>query len=238
MSRFKMRSQAAEQMDDLELDEGRLALALADIRRVNRLLGGHATSLAGLRPFLSLEKAGPVHVLDVGCGDGEFLRYLAGHCRREEIPCRLTGWDFNPKTLDQARQASAGYPEIAFRQRDLRNQPKFPEGTLVICNLFLHHFTDTQIRELLAHWLSQGPRAIVVNDLHRNSVAYYLFWLFGLIFMRSPIARSDGRISILRGFRRKDFSRLAAGLPLGRTRLVWRWAFRYLWTLEPKKKLL
>lgn len=238
MSRFKMRSEAAEQMDDLELDEGRLALALTDIRRVNRLLGGHATSLAGLRPFLTKSSAGPVQVLDVGCGDGEFLRYLARHCRREEIPCRLTGWDFNPKTLDRARKASAGFPEIDFLQRDLHKQPEFPEGTVVICNLFLHHFTDTQIRRLLEHWLLQSPRAIVINDLHRNCAAYYLFWLFGLIFMRSPIARSDGRISILRGFRREDFSRLAAGLPLRRTRLVWRWAFRYLWTLEPKKKLL
>ena len=238
MSRFTKRSQAAEQMDDLELDEGRLALALADIRRVNRLLGGHGTSLAGLRPYLSSGKQGPVHVLDVGCGDGEFLRCLAAYCRREAIPCRLTGWDFNPKTLGRARRASAGFPEITYQQRDLRSQPQFPEGTVLICNLFLHHFTDAQIRGLLEHWLSLGPRAIVVNDLHRNLAAYYLFWLFGLIFMRSPIARSDGRISILRGFRRKDFSRLAAGLPLGRTRLVWRWAFRYLWTLEPKRKLL
>lgn len=238
MSRFKMRSQAAEQMDDLELDEARLSLALADIRRVNRLLGGHATSLAGLRPYLTSDNPRPVHVLDMGCGDGEFLRCLAAYCRKEAIPCRLTGWDFNPKTLERARLASAGFSEITYRQQDLLGLPEFPEGSLVVCNLFLHHFTDAQIRELLAHWISQAPRAIVVNDLHRNSAAYYLFWLFGLIFMRSPIARSDGRISILRGFRRKDFSRLAAGLPLGRTRLVWRWAFRYLWTLEPKKKLL
>ncbi len=238
MSRYRERSNLAEAMDDLSLEEDELALALRDIRRVNRLLGGHRTSIRGLRPYLKPEGEGIRHILDIGCGDGDFLRYLAGYCRRHGLTVKLIGWDFNPKSLDRARRASAAYEEIVFECRDVRDYPEIPDNTVVICNLFLHHFQTPEIQLLLENWLGQAPRAIIVNDLHRNRVAYYLFCIFGLIFMKSPVARADGRISIRRGFRRPEILEMSKKLPVSDVGLRWCWAYRYLWILEPEKKKL
>ncbi|MBC2840517.1 methyltransferase domain-containing protein [Robiginitalea sp. SC105] len=235
MNRFASRSSAPEQMDDLALDRQQLALALSDIRRVNRFLGGYRTSLAGLEPYLEAAGGDPLHIVDIGCGDGDFLIYLARHCRDRQLNVRLTGWDFNPKSLEKAREEAQDLPEISFERHDILELPELPSGALVICNLFLHHFSDADIGKLLRNWMGQSPKAIIINDLNRNPAAYYLFCLFGLIFMKSPVAVSDGKISILRAFCRRDIERISAVLPDTRFSLRWRWAFRYLWILEPDK---
>lgn len=234
---FRKRSDRPELMDDLALPGPLLRKALADIRLVNKLLGGNSISLLGLKPFLHEERTGPLCVVDVGCGNGEFLRHLAGFCRKKGIEVSLFGWDRNRQSLEQGRKLSAGFDEIRFEQRDILEDPPLPEGNpVVICNLFLHHFSDTQIQNMLSSWLLGGCRAIVVNDLHRNPVAYYLFCLFGAIFMKSRIARQDGLVSIRRGFSRQELEGFSRQLGSVDAQIRWRWAFRYLWVLQTNEK--
>jgi hypothetical protein len=115
--------------------------------------------------------------------------------------------------------------------------PELPQGGfIIICNLFLHHFRDEEIHKLLRYWNSSDCKAIVINDLDRNPWAYYLFRLFGVIFMKSGIARHDGLISIQRGFQRKDLDRFSNSLGAGTYHINWKWAFRYLWTLNLNEK--
>lgn len=230
---FRNRAWIPEMMDDLELEEMELKLALADIRRINRLLGGHAASLSGLRPYLQRAGTRPLKLVDIGCGDGAFLRLLASRCRSMDIEAELLGWDMNPKSLEMARNASAAFPEIRYDCQNVLDFPALPANSYVVCNLFLHHFSDLDITRLINNWIEQKCRIVMINDLHRHPLAYYLFWLFGAIFMKSGVARYDGAASIRRGFSKSDLRRLTAELPENRSSIKWRWAFRWLWCIEP-----
>ncbi|MEJ2585436.1 MAG: methyltransferase domain-containing protein [Robiginitalea sp.] len=230
---FQKRSNAPEWMDDLTHPTEEINQALADIKKVNRWLGGHRVSMHGLKPFLRRKRKTPLHILDMGCGNGEFLRHLGRYCNRQDIPVSLTGWDRNPRSLEWGEQHDKS-GEIRYECRDILSFPPLPKGEVVIvCNLFLHHFTDAQILETLKTWRDMGCRAIVVNDLHRNPLAYYLFHVFGFIFRLSRMARHDGLVSILRGFTREDLNSFRQDLG-AKSSFRWRWAFRYLWVLDFK----
>jgi 2-polyprenyl-3-methyl-5-hydroxy-6-metoxy-1,4-benzoquinol methylase len=219
-------------MDDLNLDGDQLKQALADIRLVNRVLGGHAIGLSALKPYMK-HNGPPVQIVDIGCGNGEFLRVLAHHCRKHQISMEMCGWDMNPRSLAMARTASQDLPEIRYEQHNVLESPALPAGCVVICNLFMHHFSTSQIRQMLKFWISSKPKAIIINDLHRHAAAYYLFRLFGRIFMKSRVARHDGAISIQRGFRASELRAISAELKCAKAQVSWKWAFRYLWRLEP-----
>lgn len=217
-------------MDDLSHPDAAVALALKDIRRVNSWLGGHRVGMAGLRPYLKTGSP-PVHILDMGCGDGEFLRHVSQYCQRSGIPVTLTGWDRNPGSLERGRQMAGG-GDLQLECRDITAFPHLPNGNLVVvCNLFLHHFSDEEILEMLRRWRNGGCRAIVVNDLHRNLWAHSLFRLFGVIFMKSKMARHDGLVSIRRGFKREELEQFGNRLGV-KAKIRWKWAFRFLWVLE------
>lgn len=236
-SSFKVRSNTPELMDDLDLPEAELRGALTDLRRVNTLLGGHAAGIAGLKPFLTKAGQKPCHILDIGCGDGEFLRHLSSYCAANGFEVKLTGWDRNAESLEAGVAKNDKGVSISYELRDVLAFPAMPEGEFVIiCNLFLHHFTDEEILKMLRYWSSSKCKAIVINDLDRNPLAYYLFRVFGVIFMNSKIAVHDGLISIQRGFRRKDLERFSKALGVHIFHIRWKWAFRYLWTLKFNEK--
>ena len=236
MMDFKKRTYDAEAMDDLSLPETELKRALADISRVNRYLGGHRSSIEALKPYLYRHKE-PLCILDIGCGNGEFLRYLARFCRKHGYEVRLIGWDINPRSVASAAALAAEFPEISIEEKNILDFPELPgHNTVVICNLFLHHFRESEIKKLLDTWLDDTCKAIVINDLHRNKLAYYLFRLFGAIFMKSEVARSDGAISIRRGFLRAELQDFSDQLSVNSYSIRWKWAFRYLWVLEGRKK--
>lgn len=230
---FRKRSNAPEWMDDLSHPASEINRALKDIEKVNRWLGGHSVSIRGLEPYLKAGGTQPVQILDMGCGNGEFLRHLHRYCSRKGIPVNLTGWDRNPRSLELGSQGKN--PEgLHFECRDILSFPTLPQGeVIIVCNLFLHHFTNAQILEIIRTWKDMGCKAVVVNDLHRNPLAYYLFHVFGFIFRLSRMARHDGRISILRGFTQKDLNAFNRELGV-KGSIRWRWAFRYLWVLDFK----
>jgi hypothetical protein len=78
------------------------------------------------------------------------------------------------------------------------------------------------------------PKTIIINDLQRNKLAYYLFHVFSLIFIKTKIAKQDGLISIRSGFVKSDLQRFGRALPGFIHRIQWRWAFRYIWVMQAK----
>ena len=84
----------------------------------------------------------------------------------------------------------------------------------VHCSLFLHHFPDDQVVELLRNFGEIARRAVVLSDLERNPVAYYFLPLTKWIFGWDPITLHDGPISVEASFHAGELERLAqdAGL--------------------------
>jgi hypothetical protein len=80
--------------------------------------------------------------------------------------------------------------------------------------------------------LEKASIGIVVNDLHRHAMAYFLFRLLCL-FTTNNMVREDGLISILKGFKRDELIRISENIGAS-YRIKWKWAFRYQWIIQSK----
>ena len=76
---------------------------------------------------------------------------------------------------------------------------------MVLSTLFLHHFKEEQIINLLQKLKNKAELGIIVNDLHRHKMAYYLFKIVCLTIKNQMII-DDGLTSILRGFKREELA--------------------------------
>ncbi|MEO8773947.1 MAG: methyltransferase, partial [Gelidibacter sp.] len=106
---------------------------------------------------------------------------------------------------------------------------KVLEYDIVLATLFLHHFKEEQLFLLLNHLLKRAKIGLVINDLHRHRLAYYLFKLIS-IPVKNKMICEDGLTSVLRGFKRKELVDLSRQLKVS-YQLKWKWAFRYQWIL-------
>ncbi|NRA48677.1 MAG: methyltransferase domain-containing protein [Phaeodactylibacter sp.] len=228
------RSQDPEIMDDFEMTGEVLRDSLDQIARINRWLGGNHITVDGVKRLVKdLPVDQPIHLVDLGCGNGDLLRILARWGRRHGRTFRLTGIDANNYTIEYAQRLSEDFPEITYRTEFLPSDwLKTADYDIVLCTLFLHHFPTAQLLELLKIVHRQAKLGIVVNDLHRHALAYRLFQLITLPVTNQMVI-SDGLVSILRGFKRGDLEAWSKALAPADSLIRWRWAFRYQWIIKP-----
>ncbi len=94
----------------------------------------------------------PLHVLDLGCGNGRFALFLEGNPDlRGQRPFTYAGIDLSAELIDHARTATAGLDHIRFQVDDIEKRA-FEAGTCDLVVLFgvLHHLPgfDTRRRTL------------------------------------------------------------------------------------------
>lgn len=234
MINTSQRTSAPEIMDDFHMEGDHLRQTLDEIAGINQLLGGNRITVQGVRQLLqSIPIDKTVSIADLGCGNGDMLRTLALKCRKEGRAVKLTGIDANRFTIDHAIALSKDYPEITYHCADIFSE-EFAQSKydIVLCTLTLHHFTEAEMKSLLQLLLGNTRIGIVINDLHRSRIAYYLFCLFSFVWGLGPMAKEDGRISILRGFKRKELIALASSLNIVQYTLRWKWAYRYQWIIS------
>lgn len=227
------RTRESEVMDDFELQGKELDQTLQDLDKVNRWLGGNKITLKGIKKILAeTSSEEPVQIADIGCGNGTMLRQIAAYGRKNNIDLELTGIDANPHAIKIAERMAKDYSEISFEALNIFSR-EFAEKKydIVLCTLTLHHFEDEQIKQLLRQFVEMARLGVVINDLQRSRLAYYLFQAFCAVFIRNDIARDDGLTSILRGFRKKDLENFAGDLKVRTQKIRWKWAFRYQWVL-------
>jgi 2-polyprenyl-3-methyl-5-hydroxy-6-metoxy-1,4-benzoquinol methylase len=228
------RSKEIEIMDDLDMSGEALIKTLNQIASINKWLGGNGLTIDGIKSLLKSEnKDKLIRIVDLGCGNGDMLREVAVFGKKNGYQLELIGIDANLATIDYAIQLSVDYPEIKYRKQDvLAKEFETQTYDIVLCTLFLHHFEDAVALDLIQSLLKNTKIGIVVNDLHRHRLAYYLFKIVTL-FINNDMVKTDGLISILRGFKRKDLKRLSKKINYKST-ITWRWAFRYQWIINKK----
>jgi 2-polyprenyl-3-methyl-5-hydroxy-6-metoxy-1,4-benzoquinol methylase len=228
------RTDKAEIMDDFELQGAQLEITLDDLDKINKWLGGNKITLQGVKKLLENHPVSqPLTMVDVGCGNGSMLREIANWGRSSGYNLNLTGVDANPHAIEIAERKSEFYPEINYMPVNIFSEEfKSREYDIVLCTLTLHHFKNEEIEEIMANFFRQAKLGVVINDLHRSRQAYVLFRAFCKVFINNKIARDDGLTSILRGFKKKDLKKFAAGLPAARQQIKWKWAYRYQWIIE------
>lgn len=223
----KFRLNDGEIMDDFSIDGALLYDTLDKLAIINKWLGGNSITLGGLKILLrNHPKDKKITIIDLGCGGGDILREISRYGKKEGYDFQLIGIDANKNATDYASNLSTEYDNIQYLHYDVfSDEFKTLKYDIVITTLFLHHFKEKQLFELIEYLLKSAKIGIVVNDLHRHRLAYYLFKLIS-IPVKNKMINEDGLTSILRGFKRKELEILSNKLNV-QYQLKWKWAFRY-----------
>jgi len=194
-----------ELLDSLPAEEARPSLN--DLVRINKYWGGHST----LRKLVqeSIPVGERISLLDVGAASGDMGQRL-----REWRPqAQVTSLDY----IESHLAACSGSRVAA----DAFALPFAPRSfDYVFSSLFLHHFPDDQVIELLSGFGRVARRKVLAIDLWRHPVPYYFIsqtrWLFGW----HPVTVHDGAISVEAAFEPRELADLArrAGLTNPQTR--------------------
>lgn len=229
------RTQESEIMDDFSLQGEELREALDQIARINQLLGGNKITLGGIKKVIQSSKAKTFTIADIGCGNGDMLRMLSDFAQKNKLNFKLTGVDANDFTINYAKKLSKDYPNIEYQCVDIFSKDfKTLKFDIILCTLTLHHFTNEQILNIITIFKDNAKTGIIINDLHRSKLAYWLFELICFIFKLNRMSRQDGLISILRGFKKNELEEFSKKLNLKNYNINWKWAFRYQWIITNK----
>ena len=226
------RSSEMEIMDDFTMEGALFRDTLDKLEIINRFLGGNSVTINGLKNLLKNQsKNKTITIVDLGCGNGDILRDVAKFGRKNNYSFNLIGIDANLAAIEYAKELSKEYSELSFKTIDILSEDfKKQSYDVVLCTLFLHHFKNKELISFLKTTTNKATIGVVVNDLHRHKLAYYLFKLIGF-FIKNKMVRQDGLTSVLRAFKRKDLENIAKEMKVHFS-IQWKWAFRYLWILK------
>ncbi len=228
----RQRTDQEEMMDDFSIGGDLLRDTLDKLENINRWLGGNKVTIKGLEKILQNHpKEQEITIIDIGCGHGDILRDVAKFGRKQHYKFNLIGVDANPTAIAYANELSLKYPELSFKTQDIfSNEFKRSQFDVVLATLFLHHFKEDQLVSFLETTSKQAKIGVVVNDLHRHKMAYYLFKLLS-VFIANKMIVNDGLISVLRGFKRKELVTISKKINI-QPQISWKWAFRFLWIIK------
>jgi ubiquinone/menaquinone biosynthesis C-methylase UbiE len=193
---------------------------LADLRRINRFLGGTRVVLKAVEDICDLNVLRHLSLLDVGTGSADIPAAVQEWCATRGIVPMIAALDISERNLRVARGELGIDPALSLIQADAARLPFTSRSfDCVSASLFLHHFTDDDVVKLLTEFARVARRAVIVNDLIRNLVPYYFMKLSGPLFATSYLTRNDGPISVLRGFTASELHLLAQRAGLRRFRI-------------------
>ena len=227
-----LRSSEMEIMDDFTMEGVLFRDTLDKLEIINRFLGGNSVTINGLKKLIKNHpKNKTITIVDLGCGNGDILRDISKFGRKNNYSFKLVGIDANLAAIEYAKELSKEYSELSFKTIDVLSEDfKKQSYDVVLCTLFLHHFKNEELISFLKTTTNKATIGVVVNDLHRHKLAYYLFKFIGF-FIKNKMVRQDGLTSVLRAFKRKDLENIAKEIKVHFS-IQWKWAFRYLWILK------
>jgi len=231
---MKYRSNEIEIMDDLEMEGEVLIDALDKLGHINKWLGGNRLTVQGVLQVLKGRDKNKVYtIIDLGCGHGDLLRVLADAGKKNGYQFELIGVDANQATIDYANELSTSYSNVKFLAKDIFDTELDQlEYDIALSTLFLHHFEEEEILGLIKRWTKSAKLAVIVNDLHRHPMAYFLFNILSTFF-GNHMTRNDGLLSIRKGFKKAELQSIANQFNF-KSSILWKWAFRYEWIIQIK----
>jgi 2-polyprenyl-3-methyl-5-hydroxy-6-metoxy-1,4-benzoquinol methylase len=197
-------------MDDPDVPRELLYKNLRELDFLNRYTLGHKLSISALRRLLK-QKNGSLHIVDLGCGSGDTLKQMAKWARKNQVAARFTGIDSNPEIIAYLREHCKGYPEITGMAKSYQQYIAQKEEVDVFhCSLFAHHLENHELLNLLSHFKRYSRLGFVISDIIRSPFAYYGSIILTHMGRGTALARHDGPVSVLRGFRINEIRELLA----------------------------
>jgi 2-polyprenyl-3-methyl-5-hydroxy-6-metoxy-1,4-benzoquinol methylase len=154
-------------------------------------------------------------MLDVGSGGCDLPMWLIDRCRREGIRLMITCLDHDARVVQFAKQRLARYPEITTLQGDALTLADTPPAAwdFVFSNHFLHHLSTPQVRHCLQQVVHACREQCIMSDLVRSRLSYVLYTAVAKLLLRNSFAYDDGRLSIRKGFTKREALQLVADHP-------------------------
>lgn len=218
---------------DPDVVDALLVSAHAELQRLweEFLIGARvkALLLALVRAIESGDE--PIRIVDVGCGTGYIIRWLAAH-RVFDSRVKLVGVDYNAALVACAEKlAAAEELECEFH---VANAFRVSEPTSIFLSTgVLHHFRGAALDEFFRQQASCGPSGFIHFDIQPTWLAPVGAWLFHRARMRQALARHDGYASAIRAhsgdrlleaarqagdeYRVAQYNRMIPALPMLRT---------------------
>lgn len=173
----------------------------------NRWLGNHALIAKYLKKLLSNKKS--VSILDIGTGSADLPRYLIDWLNNRGISSSITAVDNNPDVIEIAKNLSKGYPDISFICSKMVPSCSTPYNIAILSQV-LHHFYPSEAAEYLRAVYENVTDGIIISDLIRSRVAYWLVKLFVFSTTTNPFNRYDGPVSVLRCYNNDEIEQILA----------------------------
>ncbi|AFM03735.1 methyltransferase family protein [Bernardetia litoralis DSM 6794] len=208
---FKTRSYKKELMDDLDLASKDLKKNLDELEFINTTLGGYKVLTSALDMLYEENKIDTktsVTLADIGSGGGDTLRQIAKWFDKKHIETKLTGIDANDFMINYAQNKSKKYPQINYEKLNVfdinsKNENKYDWATM---SLFCHHFTDEELILIFKNIQKLTSKGFIINDLHRNPIAYYSIYFLTRLFNGSYLVKNDAPLSVLRAFKKQNWN--------------------------------
>jgi 2-polyprenyl-3-methyl-5-hydroxy-6-metoxy-1,4-benzoquinol methylase len=165
----------------------------------------------------------------LGCGSGDALQVIADWARQNNFKVRLTGVDMNNNVINYLKIHCADYPEISGIVADYQDYLNENESIdIVHCALFCHHLKDDELIRLFTHFRQYVKTGFIINDLHRQWLAYYSAWLFTRILNGTKLAKNDVPVSVLLWFKPDELVSLLNKAIIRNYSIQKKWVFRFL----------
>jgi hypothetical protein len=201
-----------ELLDTLPPGDSRAIRSRRDLRRINWWMGNPAIMARALQDHLPKPSS---QITELGAGDGDFLLRVAQKIQvgqasslSSSAPQLATLLDLQKNISPETLTAFArfGWRAEAIVANAFDWSPATSADEAVVANLFLHHFEDERLAELLRK-ISQNAKLFVAIEPRRSarpSVAGKLLRLIGC----NDVTRHDAVVSIRAGFDGEEISAL------------------------------
>ncbi|MCX6968381.1 MAG: methyltransferase domain-containing protein [Verrucomicrobia bacterium] len=183
----------------------------ADLRRLNRIMGNAGILTKAFSEHLDFDtiRERSLRICELGAGDGSLLLELARSWSALGVTAEAECIDLRYLVTEETRHA---FVELNWHATpvtlDVMTWLDHTEevADVILANLFLHHFEDAALRELLDRAAARCSLFIACEP--RRSffalAAAHLLWAIGC----NPVTRHDAAVSVRAGFTGKELSAL------------------------------
>jgi SAM-dependent methyltransferase len=210
---LRHRAELTEKMDE-PCSRDQLRACLRDLARLNSWFFTQRQLLAWLESFVPPSVAQPIHILDVGCGNGDTVRRIDRWAETRGLKVKLTGLDINRDAVAIAAEATPPASHIEWVASDIFAYAPDTPIDIVVSALVTHHLGDNDVIRFLQWMERNATLGWFINDLSRAAIPYHFLRIFTKLTRLHPFVQNDAPVSVARAFVFDDWRGLCAAAGL------------------------